>query len=304
MKYFTTAHWLVVVLIAIIVGLLFGGGLIYFWPGSGLRQESNSQPITATKNNDANQVIVNTLNTAPSTNSTNSAAANESSSAKVPGDWLTYTEPQSEITFSYPSEWGSASSAAAEKFNLTWSQVPVSNVVFDNLKGSFSRQVSISKIKDYQALKSDSGFVTHDFRALMNVYQNSNADNLESSIWLPPSNAGVLYRSKPQYVESASGDYRGVYYFAFIGQANPFKGAKQAVLTSMVMVMTDGDQNVIQFEYRDPKLQHSISDFSKIKSVATKECFSSMPGLPNCVVDEKVLNQFKDIYSIVVDSLK
>jgi hypothetical protein len=276
--------WVVIITVLITAGLIGGGGYYY------LNKKYNDDKDALNKQiSDLNDQIDALNNQSSSTPTTTTVTTDPTS------DWKTYTNSKYGISFKYPKTWSIEDDQYSAK-NVD-EMVPISqqNVNFDRgvkLIGENTNKkvyVDLTSIADYSGVEG----TEEDISAIKSVY-SSKAVGTALKLWLPPSNAGVMAGTTPSYIESSDKKYRGIVYFANIGQDY------NASLDCMI-ILTD---NISIFQLR----AHDVSDKgNEYFEGATADNFeiaatnyqNYMKGLTIKSTDETVIDDYNETFKYI-----
>lgn len=223
----------------------------------------------------------------------------------VPTTWKTYTSTVYGLSFSYPPEWGAPKTSILKAgegegfFDLA-----AESARFTAPNKSGFRDFDVATVK---TLKASSMNLTSDVAALDKVYTSKSAASLTTPVVLPPENAAVVASSIPQYIQSADGAYRGVYYYTFLTQ-NDSQASATKKLTDLYIILTN-QTNVVRFNVSlgttyDPATQKIgyNGTYGDAESCYVDPLQSKGPAM--CKVAQELISEFEDTYSGVVGTLK
>ncbi|MDP2587429.1 MAG: hypothetical protein Q8P33_01470 [bacterium] len=212
-------------------GLLVGGALVFFVMDS-------RQPGIVVSTQDQSDLNQTDTISKSAGDDTADAGTQDLSSART--GWETYSDRSYLVDFEYPPEW--APLEVFDDYQSFFSDLVSTEVEFAAGAADY-RSLSISTLSDLEFLDLEP--VTDAVATLKSVYASKNAEGIAQAPLPLLVNAGIFYNTDPVYVQSASGSYRGVYYFAQIGNGLPQTGP-EIQLPALVMVLTNGDE-VVQF---------------------------------------------------------
>lgn len=212
-------------------------------------------------------------------------------------DWNTYTDTHYKISFKYPKTW-KAPIATFIDGSGGESMIPLSqqNVNFDQTPDATNHNVvDLTNFTDLASYYTASSLSQADssLQTLKNVYTTRSA-SAASKLTVIPVNAGVFAATAPTYIESTDGKWRGVYYFANIGQA--FGTTLYCVIN-----MTDGTANVAQLFFSAPS-----DKAAQYEATVNQENSPFLEYVSALTLDssEKLVNDFKNTFQYMAKSLK
>ena len=265
----TISTWLLVVLIIVLLG-----GLGYFaWNYYALKSNKTTPTPTPTATTSAKKV-----SPSPTT-------------ASVTADWQTYTDNDYKISFKYPKDWAKPDVSSISADN---GLIPISSKWLD-FKASIKDKngfmsVSLSKYSDYSS----------DYQSGINkikaVFTNQSADGADK-LWLPPEPAAIMAASKPQYIETSDKKFRGIYYFAAIGQDT-------SLMLDNIIIMTDGKDKLFQFHVHGESAKGNTYLDKINDQSAVNEWFAYVSGLSSSSKNETVIDNFNSTYSLIAKSVE
>ena len=163
----------------------------------------------------------------------------------------------------------------------------------DDSSTELTGYLNLTKISDLNAI---SDAVKTDVNSLLSVYNSKSIGSLSKALWLPPSNAAIEANTKPEYIESTDGKFRGVVYFANIGQDIGFS------LDSMI-VMTDGNY-VYQLQVNDVTSKYNSYDKSDANvQNSNNEYLTYLKTLTSKSSGEPIITDFNNIYKLVAGTV-
>lgn len=291
--------WLLLV-VGLLVGAAAGGAGVYFLTRPAAVAPAANQSNSAASNS-----------TTTENNATSNVANTISTTTQVPDDWKVYHDKTYDVSFSYPPAWGAI---AVDKHVASEDSLPIWPVDQTEVSFGFNtdpqaiqrefKSVELTALSAYSAAdkKFNGGSqLIKDADALLEVYHSRSAASLDHPLWMPSSNAAIIAATTPQYIENADGSFRGIYYYAFIGQNDPTTGSAKK-MTAIRAVLTDGI-NVVQVSY--DKLPN---DYIKGEGTYTTYAGGCFTGIRNvgpytCLVSDKFTSSFEDTISLIVDSI-
>jgi len=208
--------------------------------------------------------------------------------------WQTYLDSKYELSFKYPADWQEPE-VDDIKADQAISLIDYRYVDFKE-SGYRIRSVDLSFYKEYQDTNQE-----EDLEKLKEVYQSQSAAGADE-IWLPHGNAAFGASTKPEYLETEDGQYRGIYYFANIGQA-------YTTDLDCLVIMTDGASKIFQLhiakksDYSDQyevEFSGSSSEYSK----AYQKYYDYVETIDSQTSDESLVEEFNSIYKYIALSLE
>ena len=207
--------------------------------------------------------------------------------------WKTYKNEKYDIQFKYPPTWEDAQEEENPSNEMT--QVDYLNVKFDE---KYAKRVELSKISAYgDKYKEDTDL-------LLRVY-NKTAEDIKPFI-LPPQNAAIQANTIPRYIESSNKKWRGISFFANIGNG-------YSTGLAGVAIMTDGGDNIAEFIISEDSNKSSdypcINDSTAgcsgddVESTA-KRFWDYVNSINEESSDEPVIKNFYSTSKKVIDSIE
>jgi len=208
----------------------------------------------------------------------------------------TYADQDYSLSFDYPSRLGlpQATSIQPESEGPWW-DFKQNSIVF----GDYSVVVSATTLDSIRMSENASGELKKDVDSLVTVFKNRKS-NLTTPLWLPPSNASIQYHTTPQYIENSDGSFRGVYYYAFIGQELPEEVNGSVKMGDIVAVVSDGTGRIFQVHARLYP-DYGSADSYEYENVS---CMDNESKTAKCVVNKQVTADFSSTYKKMIESLK
>lgn len=221
------------------------------------------------------------------TNNDQTSEINISSTALDPtAGWKTYSDSTYGLTFKYPADW---TAPTYESVKANDSGMISVNYDYLDFKGSSTKylikSVEISKTTDYPTT------LQSKVNALLSVYNNKNLATA-SKLWLPGGNASIIAASAPTYLETSDGTFRGIYYFANIGQ-------DYSTNLDCLVLITDGT-NIIQFHIA----MNSDNAVQYQNSTGQNSEFNTYVQSLDLNSSETIVKEFKDIFKLMAQSLQ
>jgi len=215
---------IIVILLIVIVGLIFFI-FVYTKGNGGISELFKKKTATAT--------------TTQTTESSATKTTSKSLTKTVDpySGWKSYKSDKYALSFKYPSDWNDATEGKNEDLEMI--PVDYTGISFgDDSKYS----VALSKTTDYTDQSKDS------VDLLKRIFDGSS--NEVTTIWLPPGNAAIQAYVIPKYIETTDRKWRGIYYFANIGN-----GYSTAI--TALAVLTDGNDNIVQLSLTGDSIKSS-----------------------------------------------
>ena len=185
-----------------------------------------------------------------------SAAKSTTSFDKVTKDWKTYEDKTHGVSFKYPKDW----TDAPKVNNYAGSEAMIDRasreIVFkDCAKDKLCASVSLSTYDTYKADFADS------LAALQAIYKNRKVSPTDNKLSFPP--LPIIAKSSAKYIETSDGKFRGLYYFANLGQETSYN-------VYDVIILTDGTDKVVQIKAgRDTSVMQK--EFACVTTATCKE---------------------------------
>lgn len=294
--------WIVLITVVATAGLV-GGGTYYF-----INKKTNQDKANLQKQiDDLSETIVTTTADTTTETTTVTPAPTTTSVVDPTAGWKNFTDNTHSLSFKYPTTLTVKSSEDLKANDEEMVYVNQSVTVLDNGKVEANGSVGLTytymtNIADYD--KTAEAF-TKDINELLSVYNNKKVGvgTGAEKIWLPSSNASIMASSEPEYIETADGVFRGIVYFANIGQS-------YSTGLDCMIVMTNG-KKIFQLHAIGSSVK---SDFYKNKGMFSEDTAVSEPviqefltyvkALTSKNVDETVIKDYNDIYKNIALSLK
>ena len=148
--------------------------------------------------------------------------------------WKTYQDKSYQLSFKYPADW---SKPMVDDIDKDIFFTPIDYRFLDFAAGENEMyKAQTVDLSSYQAYRnSDLG---SDLERLKDIYQARDCTGAKN-LWLPSANAAMLTSTKPEYIETDDGEFRGIYYFASVGQ-------DFSPVIDCFIIMTDGQKKVFQ----------------------------------------------------------
>lgn len=207
-------------------------------------------------------------------------------------NWKTYNDAKYGLSFKYPDNWSDPKLSSYDQPDPLYF-VPIAN---DNLDFNpvhagakyYIQLIEISHLDDYKNTEGN----LESYNKLLNVYNTKNASGADK-LWMPHSNAAIIAAGPPVYIENNDGSYRGIYYFATIGQALTTNIDMVAILTNaknvfQLHIAMKSDKSA-QYE---PTLETDPEKFNEyVEGLTTSS-------------DETLVKEFNSIYQYIIKSVK
>lgn len=212
-------------------------------------------------------------------------------------DWKTYTDAHYNISFKYPKTWKTPTAGFNDASSGEDLLIPLSQQWVNFDESAFDKTVSANitnytDLASYYSKGSESKTAT-SLDILKTVFKNKSATGAEK-LAVFPINAATMAASAPTYIENKDAKWRGVYYFANIGQA-------YTTNLDCLIVMTDGASKVVQFHFMLP------SDKASQYQATVEQENSSYVKYVNSLTsssDETIVQNYKNIYQYIIKSLQ
>lgn len=206
--------WVIVITVIITAGL-FGYGTYYYLDPK-YKSEINNLKLQV---DDLESKI-------KSTQSTTTQAVNEIDHT---AGWATYSDSDYSTDFKYPKDWTSLLKPEKVVSDPEGPYFEINSNFINIPDATDAHPIRSITLSNFSAYGSDYKTQTDSLKA---IYTNKSAAGAKN-ILLPPVNAAMSAYTTPVYIESSDGSYRGVYYFATIGQ-------DMGTALDLVAVLTDG----------------------------------------------------------------
>ncbi len=203
--------------------------------------------------------------------------------------WKTVKVESHNLQFKYPEKLGNP-----EKEEHTPSEMDIVPSVKQQIvrfTGSNATKVAVVDVISIADYKKNNQFA-EKLATIKNIYEKSSAEGAEE-LTATFINAATLASTSPQYIETADKKYRGIYYFANIGQANTTE-------LSSVIVMTD-NKNIVQFIFT-----HEADNASQYETDLYEPNSALMSYVKSLTENsnETVARNFKETYKLMAQSLE
>lgn len=205
-------------------------------------------PTASSSTNPTSPAVTSSTNPVPSATPTSSALLPDA----VEG-WATYTDKEHQLSFRYPATFGAPKVTVVEpSVDGPWWDFAGTSLVF----GDYVRSIDLTTYDSYLKSTSADAELKANVGTLQDIFVARGKTNLKppsKPIWLPPANAAITHYTRPRYIENSAGTFRGVYYFARIGQDDPPEGLNpEGRLEDLVIVLSDGKSRIFQLHIHLP----------------------------------------------------
>jgi hypothetical protein len=285
---------LIILVTAVLTAGLAGGGVYYF-----LNKQAKTDKNNLQKQIDDLKKVTKTVDTTITAIDTPAptpvAVVTPTPVVDVTADWKNFKDNTYSLSFKYPATWKVKSSLDLKKNDEEMTYVDQSLTVFNDSVGDV--KTYLTNIADYD--KTAEAF-TKDTDEILAVYNNKKvgANTGAEKIWLPSSNAPILATSLPEYIESKDGTFRGIVYFANIGQGFDMSLNCMIVMTNGKKIFQlDADKSSVKADFYNAKVATLGQD-----GVA-KEFQAYVKTLTSKNVEETVIKNYNDIYKNIALSL-
>jgi len=219
-----------------------------------------------------------------------SGAATTPAVVSATAGWKTLTDSHFGISFKYPATWPTSKSAymTAEENDLIGVAESWASLTTDTLadKGK-TRYVRIAKLSDFVNDPSK-----NQATQLKAVYANKSAAAAVKGTMLPPVNAATSGATTPVYIQTADGVFRGISYFASIGQ-------DYSTTIDCVIVMTD-NTNVITFHFAMPS--DKASQYTMADGTVSSTFITYVQSLTSSST-ESLVSEYNSVYKNIALSV-
>ncbi len=265
----------------VLTAVIVGGGTYYL---------TNAK---ATKDKDALQTQINDLNTkVADAEKTLADAEIKAEFAKQYAGWQTFTSKDYGVSFQYPKSWPVARAELVAKDD----PIPVASQ-YINLGTNVTdanfvmRSVELTKISDYSSPLSEST------QKIKGIFDSRSTEGIDK-IMLPPVNARIWNNTKPEYLETPDGSFRGIVYFANIGQDYSFN-------LNCIILLTDGKDKIFQLEVngtstKTAEYSQKTGDMESLE----KEYGNFISGLTTQNVEQPIIKEYVDNLKLIALSVK
>ncbi|MFO0702774.1 MAG: hypothetical protein U0514_02805 [Candidatus Andersenbacteria bacterium] len=293
----TTKAWLpwLLLVVGLVVGAAAGGAIVYF-----VTRPAAVAPVASQTTNAATNATNTVANNAPTSSTT------PSTTTQVPKDWELYDASRHDLTFQYPPEWGTPDVQITTGQDDSIFGFPAESGMFKPMAEGGYRGFTIATKKALQALAEPD--LTERIATLDAVYKSKSADGIDPFI-LPPTNAGLVAATTPQYIQSDNGAFRGVYFYAFLTQ-NDTQSSSTKLLPELYVQVTNGT-DILQFvdmvgnTFDTSSQQYGYdATFGPTQACTAPGGFQPPIEVKNCRVAKELEAELRDSYSIVVGSLE
>lgn len=238
-----------------------------------------------------------TTTTATETTTKTTPASPPAPAVDPTASWKPYSDTEYGVSFKYPTTWPAfAASTIKENADGPFWEFNANLLNF----GNYDKTVELSTYDSYRKSANSDAALNIEVDRLAKLFTTKNADTAPA-FWLPPSNATIAYHTTPIYIENKTGTYRGVYYFAAIGQDTPGQENGAYKLNDFMLVLTDGTSKIFQFqEFSNVKNQ----DADTAAYEPATSCIDSSGNAASCVVNKQLLTDFESEYKNVAASVQ
>jgi len=223
-------NYLIALISVVVTAVIVGGGVYYF-----MQKKADANLKTL---NDQIATLRQQVEDATPAEEAVAPAHSGSSETDPTTTWETLEVSSRNLSFKYPASLGTPK---LEEYQASedapYIDIDSYNIQFE---GNRELQTNYAEIIRYSDYENDSQFKTKA-DTIKKIYTTRKADGGEK-LYATFINAAFLAAGEPHYLETADGKYRGIYYFANIGQA-------YSTTIDCIMLMTDGTDNVIQFHF-------------------------------------------------------
>jgi len=261
--------WALIIVLA--AAVLLGGGAIFWYY------------YKVAPDMDIEVDIVSPIKVSKKATTTDSTTTNETK------DWKTYTNDIYGVTFKYPKNWTTKTESVKSGDGPILVDYDIVSISTGDKKYYIS-EVDISKYSDYK--KTSDYDYEADVEKIKKVYSTKSLVGTEK-LMLPPVNATVMASNTPNYIQTSDAKYRGIYYFANIGQ-------DVSTMLDCVIILTDGTSNIIQFHFA--MLSDKLDVDSNRGTIDSQ--FSNYVQSLNTNSNETIVENFNIIYKQMALSVK
>ena len=214
------------------------------------------------------------------------------SSDSITDKWPIYEDDKFRLSFRYPLDWLTPAVTEVRKDPA----LPTSLFNYSSLNfGAASdkiKKVSLSGYETYIGTPRE-----NDLNKIKKVYLDKDPKGL-GGLWLPPADAAIFAPSTSYYIETYDKKWRGIYYFASIGQAFNTN-------LNLIVILTDGIGKIFQLQISDDSFRKMEFEARNLEKEETKnDFFSYVKSLSNTYTDEPLIKNFNENYKYIILNLK
>lgn len=222
---------LLIILIVLVVVLL--GVLAYFLGRNTGKKDDTTATVTP-----STTVLATTTVSATAT-----AKATATATPDPTTGWKTYSNSDIGLQFKYPNSWSDPTEE--KQVGSSDSPIPVDYTYVD-FKGSGTqiKSADLSKVSSYSG-----SAIEENKNKLMTVFSTKSASGADK-LMAPSANAAIMANTVPKYIQTADAKFRGIYYFATIGQS-------YSTTLDAVIILTDGSDKIVQFLFSADSIKSS-----------------------------------------------
>jgi len=222
--------FLIVLITVIVTAGLVGGGVYYM-----MKKKSDSDTKSL---NDRISALETQLNTASTKEAVSPATADTAPTVDPTEGWKTLNITSRGVSFKYPSSIGTPKT---EDYTASSEGPTVDIDSYEvTFEGNSALQIANARVVRFSDYAKDAQFKAKA-DAIKQIYTSKSATG-GKKLFATFINAAFLAAGEPQYIQTTDGKYRGIYYFASIGQS-------YSTTIDCIVLMTDGTDNVIQFHF-------------------------------------------------------
>ncbi|MCX6808785.1 MAG: hypothetical protein NTW50_03925, partial [Candidatus Berkelbacteria bacterium] len=272
--------WIIVIAV-VATAILVGGGTWYFL---NKKATSDKKDLQAQIDALGGKTTVTTDDSTATTTTPSDTASDPTTS------WKTLTDSHYSLSLKYPDSWPTTTTTYMTAAENDFLGVAASNANFVSSsmadKGKI-RNVDISKLSDFTDTTTKA-----EATQMKTVYSSKSASGATGKIYLGAMNAAIAGATAPTYIETTDGKFRGIYYFASIGQ-------DYSTTIDCVIVMTD-NTNSITFHFALPS--DKAKDYTKADGTINPTFLTYVQALTTSST-ETIVTEFNSTYKYMALSL-
>lgn len=213
------------------------------------------------------------------------------SSDSITDKWPTYQDEKYRLSFHYPLDWLTPTTTEIKKDPA----IPTALFNYNSLNFGSTDKIKLILLSGYETYIGTAR--ENDLNKIKKVYLDKDPKGL-GGIWLPPAEAAIFAPSTAYYIETYDKKWRGIYYFASIGQVFNTN-------LNLIAILTDGIGKIFQLQISVDsvrKLEFEARNISKEET--QREFFDYVKSLSNTYTDEPLIKSFNETYKYIILNLK